>query len=148
MTIFAAGIKSSISSAIDRNFQGELVLQNTDNFSPIPAAAATAAREVPGVETISTLRYSQVRVEGVGGKPRVSAVDPGNATEVLTLDFEGDTSDRTLRELRDDETIVDQAWADSNDLEVGDRIRMLTQTGKRPSFEIVGELKDNADLLG
>ena len=148
VTIFAAGIKSSIAGAVDRNFQGELVIQNTDGFSPIPSAAAEAARKVPGVQTVSTLRYSQVEVEGVGGKPRVSAVDPKAATQVLSLDWEGDTSDRTLIGLRDDQTIVDQSFADANGFEVGDRIRMLTQTGRRPSLEIVGEVKDNADLLG
>ena len=148
VTIFAAGIKSSISSAIDRNFQGELVIQNSDNFSPIPTDAATAARRVPGVETVSSIRYSQVKVDGQSGKPRVSALDPANATRVLKLDWQGDTSDRTLTDLRDDQTIIDQSYADSNGFDVGDRITMLTQTGKRPSFEIVGELKDNADLLG
>jgi putative ABC transport system permease protein len=148
VTIFAAGIKSSIAGAVDRNFQGELVIQNTDGFSSIPSGAAEAARKVPGVQTVSTLRYSQVEVDGVGGKPRISAVDPRAATKVLSLDWQGDTSDRTLIDLRDDQTIVDQSFADSNGFGVGDRIRMLTQTGKRPAFEIVGEVKDNADLLG
>jgi putative ABC transport system permease protein len=148
VTIFAAGIKSSITDAIDRNFQGELVIQNSDGFSPIPTGAADAARKVPGVQTVSTLRYSQVEVEGVGGKPRVSALDPRAATKVLSLDWQGGTSDRTLIDLHDDQTIVDQSFADGNDLGIGDRIRMLTQTGKRPSLEIVGEVKDNADLLG
>ena len=44
VTVFAAGIKSSIARAIDESFQGELVIQNTDGFSPIPPRAATAAR--------------------------------------------------------------------------------------------------------
>jgi putative ABC transport system permease protein len=148
VTIFAAGIKSSISAAVDRNFQGELVIQNTDGFSPIPTGAATAAGKVPGVQTVSSLRYAQVEVEGVGGKPRVSALDPRNATKVLSLDWQGDTSDRTLIDLRDNQTIVDQSFADAHGFDVGDRIRMLTQTGKRPSLKIVGEVKDNADLLG
>ena len=100
------------------------------------------------MQTVSTLRYAQVKVEGVGGKPRVSALDPTTATKVLSLDWQGDTSDRTLIDLRDNQTIVDQSFADANSLDVGDRIRMLTQTGKRPSLEIVGEVKDNADLLG
>ena len=100
------------------------------------------------MQTVSTLRYAQAKVEGVGGKPRVSALDPRTATKVLSLDWQGDTSDRTLIDLRDDQTIVDQSFADANGFEVGDRIRMLTQTGKRPSLEIVGEVKDNADLLG
>ena len=100
------------------------------------------------MQTVSSLRYAQVKVEGVGGKPRVSALDPRTATKVLSLDWQGDTSDRTLIDLRDNQTIVDQSFADAHGFDVGDRIRMLTQTGKRPSLEIVGEVKDNADLLG
>ena len=148
VTIFAAGIKSSISSAIDRNFQGELVIQNSDNFSPIPAAAAKVAKKVPGVQTISSIRYTQVRIEGAGGKPRVSALDPRSAPKVLTLDWQDGTSNRTLETLRDNQTIIDQSFADSNNLNIGDKIRLLTQTGKRPTLTIVGSVKDNADLLG
>ena len=55
---------------------------------------------------------------------------------------------RHLADLRDDQTIVDQSFADSHGLGVGDRLRMLTQTGKPLSLQIVGEVKDNADLLG
>ena len=47
VTIFAAGIKSSIAAAVDRNFQGELVIQNTDGFSPIPTAAAPRRARCP-----------------------------------------------------------------------------------------------------
>ena len=79
VTIFAAGIKSSIAAAVDRNFRGELVIQNTDGFSPIPDGGGDAARQGPrradGV--VDPLR--QVKVEGVGGKPRVSALDPQHA---------------------------------------------------------------------
>ena len=44
VTVFAAGISDSVGNAIDRNFQGDLVLQNIDGFSPIsPGAAGEAA---------------------------------------------------------------------------------------------------------
>src|ERR671915_603518 len=33
VTVFAAGINSSVANAIDRNFQGDVVLQNIDGFS-------------------------------------------------------------------------------------------------------------------
>jgi putative ABC transport system permease protein len=148
VTVFAAGIKSSISSAIDRNFQGELVIQNTDGFAPIPPGAATVARNTPGVAAVSSLGTSQARViENGGGKPRVSSIDPSSASKVLSLDWvEG--SPRTLTDLTDSQIVVDEGFADSNGLEVGDRVRFLTQIGRRPSFEIAGVVKDNADLLG
>ena len=48
VTVFAAGLKSSVAQVVDENFAGGLVIQNTDGFSPIPNAAATAAREGAG----------------------------------------------------------------------------------------------------
>jgi putative ABC transport system permease protein len=147
VTVFAAGIKSSISSAIDRNFQGELVIQNTDGFSPIPKGAARVARNTPGVAAVSSLGTAQARVIGIGGKPRVSSIDPASANKVLSLDWQ-EGSPRTLTNLSDSQIVVDEGFADSNGLDVGDRIRFLTQIDKRPVFEIAGVVKDNADLLG
>jgi putative ABC transport system permease protein len=148
VTVFAAGLKASIADAIDNSFQGELEIQNTNGFDPIPKAAAVAVRRVPGVETVSTLQGTQVKIDGVGGKPRATGLDPATASQVLKLDFQGDTSEQTLRNLTDSQTIVDKSFADSNNLDVGDTINTLGQTGTRASFRIVGEVKDSADLLG
>jgi putative ABC transport system permease protein len=148
VTVFAAGLKASIADAIDNSFQGELEIQNTNGFDPIPKAIAEAVRNVSGVQTVSTLQTTQIKIDGVGGKPRATGLDPATATQVLKLDFQGDTSEQTLRGLTDSETIVDQSFADSNGLEVGDTINALGQTGNRASFRIVGEVKDSADLLG
>jgi putative ABC transport system permease protein len=148
VTVFAAGLKASIADAIDNNFQGELEIQNTNGFDPIPKAVAATVRKVPGVQIVSTLQTTQIKIDGVGGKPRASGLDPATASQVLSLDFQGDTTDQTLRDLTSAETIVDKSFADSNGLEVGDTIETLGQTGNRASFRIVGEVKDNADLLG
>ena len=48
VTVFAAGLKSSVAQVVDENFAGGLVIQNSDGFSPIPNGAAVAARKVPG----------------------------------------------------------------------------------------------------
>jgi putative ABC transport system permease protein len=148
VTVFAAGLKASIADAIDNSFQGELEIQNTNGFDPIPTQIATAVRSVPGVQTVSTLQATQIKIDGVGGKPRATGLDPATADQVLKLDFQGDTTVQTLHNLSDTETIVDKSFADSNDLNVGDTIQTLGQTGERASFRIVGEVKDNADLLG
>jgi putative ABC transport system permease protein len=148
VTVFAAGLKASIADAIENNFQGELEIQNTNGYDPIPTAVASTVRKVPGVQTVSTLQASQIKVDGVGGKPRATGLDPATASQVLKLDFQGDTTEQTLRSLTDSQTIVDKSFADSNNLDVGDTIQTLGQTGTRASFRIVGEVKDNADLLG
>jgi putative ABC transport system permease protein len=148
VTVFAAGLKASIADAIDNSFQGELEIQNTNGYDPIPKAVAATVGQVPGVQTVSTLETTQVKIDGVGGKPRATGLDPATASQVLDIDFQGDTSEQTLRDLTPSETIVDESFADSNDLEVGGTIQALGQTGNRPTFRIVGEFKDSADLLG
>ena len=147
VTVFAAGIKSSIATAVDDSFQGELVLQNTDGFSPISPGAADAARQVPGVELVSTMRAAQAKLlNGGGGKPRVSALER-DAADVLTIDW-NEGGSRTLRTLTDREVVVDKSFAGSNGFELGDQVRFLTQIGARPSLTVVGEFEDKADLLG
>jgi putative ABC transport system permease protein len=147
VTVFAAGIKSSIATAVDESFQGELVLQNSDGFSPISPRAAEAARQVPGVDLVSTVRAAQAKVLGSGGsRQRVSALAP-DAGAVLTIEWtEG--GPEALRNLTDREVIVDKSLASGSDLEHGDRVRFLTQIGARPELRVVGEFEDKAELLG
>src|SRR3954449_76730 len=76
VTVFAAGLKASIADAIDKSFQGGLEIQNTNGFDPIPTAVASAARTVPGVQTVSTLQSTQTKVDGVSGKPNATGLDP------------------------------------------------------------------------
>jgi putative ABC transport system permease protein len=147
VTVFAAGIKSSIANAVDESFQGDLVLQNSDGFSPISPRAADLAREVRGVELISTMRAAQAKVlDGDGGKARVSALDR-DAGFVLSIEWT-DGGPATLRSLADGEAIVDKSFASGNDLEVGDEFRFLTQIGQRPRLRVVGEFEDKAELFG
>ena len=145
VTVFAAGITESVGRTIDRNFQGDLTLQHTDGFSPIPNRAVAQAGRVSGVETIGSISYAGA--ERKGKELFVAGVDPDPAGEILTLDWiEGDPSVLAGLGLRD--AIVDDAWATGQNLEVGDEIRVITPLEKRLSFTIAGSIKDNADLLG
>ena len=83
VTVFAAGLKSSVAQVIDENFAGGLVIQNTDGFSPIPAGAAATARQVPGVKSVATIRSTEAGL-GQGSKAKVTApsADIGDAVEI------------------------------------------------------------------
>jgi putative ABC transport system permease protein len=146
VTVFAAGIKSSIATAVDESFQGELVMQNSDGFSPISPRAAAAARGVRGVGLVSTVRAAQARLLDGGGTKRISGLDR-DAGEVLEIEWtEGGPA--TLRRLRDDEIVLAKSLASDLGVERGDRVRLLTQIGRRPALTVVGEFKDKAELLG
>ena len=146
VTVFAAGLKSSVAQVVDENFAGGLVIQNSDGFSPIPNGIATAARKVPGVELVSTIRSSQAKLVGSGAGVRVSATTPGVERSVKVEWKKGGPA--TLRNLADGEAILSDSFASEHGLEVGDRFRLLSQTRRRPAFEVVGELSSKLDVFG
>jgi putative ABC transport system permease protein len=146
VTVFAAGLKSSVAQVVDENFAGGLIIQNSDGFSPIPNGAATAARKVPGVELVATIRSAQAKLVDGGAGARVSA--PTSDIEE-TVDVEWKKGGPpALRTLTDGQAILADSFASDNDLEVGDSFRLLTQTRKRPSFEVVGEFDSKLGVFG
>ena len=145
VTVFAAGLKSSVAQIVDENFAGGLVIQNTDGFSPIPAAAAAAAGKAPGVESVETIRSAQAKLIG-GGTIQVTAPSPGIEGAV---DIEWKKAGpRALRGLAPGEAIVTDSFASDHGLAVGDRFRLLSQTGRRPAFRVAGEIGSKVDLFG
>jgi putative ABC transport system permease protein len=149
VTVFAAGLKSTVAQVVDENFAGGLVIQNSDGFSPIPNGAAKAARKVPGVELVSTIRGAQAKViegGGAGGTVQVNA-PTRDIGENLNIEWkQGGPS--ALRTLRDHEAIVSDDFAGSHNLSLGDRFQLLTQTRARPRFRVVGEFESKIGVLG
>jgi putative ABC transport system permease protein len=147
VTVFAAGLNRSIASAIDTNFEGDLTVQNTDGFSPIPASIARDVSGVEGVGDVGSIRYSYARVAGQAGQQRIAGVDPAVIERVFNFEVtEGPPA--TIARLADDQAVIDETYAKSKDLEIGDSLRVLTPTGRRASYEIVGEITDRTDFLG
>ncbi|HVO52944.1 MAG TPA: FtsX-like permease family protein [Solirubrobacterales bacterium] len=146
VTVFAAGIKSTVAQVVDENFAGGLVIQNSDGFSPIPNGTAIAAAKVPGVETVPTIRSAQVRSLDGGGTVRASAPSP-DIEKALSLEWK-EGGPEALEGLRDDQAVVSDDFASEHNLSVGDTVRILTQTGARPSFEVAGTFDSKAGLLG
>ena len=147
VTVFAAGINESIASAIDRNFKGELTIQNIDGFSPIPRSIEAEVRDVEGIEAVSAIRFSEGKVTGQKGTQRVAAVDPAEIGKVFDFEFtEGEAS--SLAQLGDNEAILDESYGKSKGVEVGDDLEVLTPTGRRASYRVVASVKDRTDFLG
>jgi putative ABC transport system permease protein len=148
VSVFAAGLKGSIENAIDSTVQGDLTVQNTDGFSPIPASIAGDLRRVPGVGRVATLRSGNARVAGQKSKSeRISGVDPKAITGLYKFEIKQGPA-TVIRDLTDDEVVVDRSWAKPKKIGVGDTIRTLSPTGRHSRFKVVGELQDNADALG
>jgi putative ABC transport system permease protein len=146
VTVFAAGLKSSVAQVVDENFAGGLVIQNSDGFSPIPGGAAVAARRASGVSAVATIRAEQAKLLDGGAGVRVSA--PSRDVE-RTVEIEWKKGGpAVLRHLRGDQAILSEGFASDHGLEPGDRFRLLSQTRRRPSFEVVGEFDSKLDVFG
>jgi putative ABC transport system permease protein len=147
VTIFAAGLKSSVAKTIDESFRGEIVLQNSDGFSPIPRDAIDRARHVDGVSTVSSITYAAGKLPRGGPTVRVAAVDPSTLGQVLALTFKsGDPS--VLRGLGPHDTLVDDAFARDQGLKLGDTLRLRTPIERTATFTVRGTVKGELDLLG
>ena len=147
VTVFAAGIKSSIDDAIDNSFAADLTLQHEDGFSPIPTAAAREVAAIKGVGPVSSLRYGESDVKGVGGTSFVTSIDPAGARSVFKFDWD-EGSDATVDNMTRHDALIDQAWGTDNDIGVGDTLSVTTSTGKKVQYTVRGALKDTADLWG
>jgi putative ABC transport system permease protein len=149
VTVFAAGLKSTVAQVVDENFAGGLIIQNTDGFSPIPNVTAKTAEQVPGVELVATIRGAEAKVverQGPGATTRVNAPSP-DIGEVLNIEWkQGGPS--ALRNLTDSQAVVSDDFAGSYGLEVGDRFRLLTQTRATPTLRVVGEFDSKLGELG
>jgi putative ABC transport system permease protein len=149
VTVFAAGLKSTVAQVVDENFAGGLVIQNSDGFSPIPNGAAKAARKVPGVKLVATIRGAQAKVvengtAGASAKVNAPTRDIGRA---VTIEWkQGGPS--ALRRLRDSEAIVSDDFAGAHNLSLGDSFQLLTQTRARPRFRVVGEFNSKLGVFG
>jgi putative ABC transport system permease protein len=147
VTIFAAGIKKSVNSAIDNSVKAGLVVENKDGWTSIPAAAGKAVAQVPGVGQSSEIRLSQAKVAGVSGTPDVSGVDPATLPTVYQLDWKKG-SNATLQQLDGNNVIASESWAKSKHKKVGQQVSITTQSGNHATYTIIGTYKNNVHFLG
>jgi len=146
VAVFAAGIRGSIDSAIDKTIASDLIVSNQDGFSDIPVASVDAAASIDGVEVASPLRYTEDEVRGAGDG-FVTLVDPATAADVLTLDWQ-DGSQDLLAELAPDEAVVDESWAADKGIGVDDTFEAKTASGRTLTYKVTGTFTDNADFIG
>jgi putative ABC transport system permease protein len=147
VTVFAAGITGSVNAAIDETYTSDLVIQNTDGFSPFPAETTRAVRSEPGVELATPVVQSTASVRGAGDSERVAGVDPREIDRVVDFDWvQG--SDDTVRSLGPRDAVIDDAWAEDHGFGVGDELSVLTPSDKHVTYTVRGIVQDDAELTG
>ncbi|HEY7074099.1 MAG TPA: FtsX-like permease family protein [Solirubrobacteraceae bacterium] len=141
VAIFAAGIKASVTKAVDEQMRAALVIQNSNGFGPLPAGVAARVRAVPGVEAVTPVVFASGKVKGVKGTIAATGVDPATAPRTLGLKWK-QGSDARLAALGDREAAVDSAWASDHHHPVGSTMLVTTPTGKRLAYRVVATFKN------
>jgi putative ABC transport system permease protein len=148
VTVFAAGLKSSVAQVVDESLAGDLVIQNSDGFSPIPGGAATAARRAPGVEAVETIRSAQAKLleYGVlGPEVQISAPTP-DIGKAVKIDWK--QGSMSLGDISAKQVFLSESFASDHGLEVGSRIELIGQKRRGVQFEVVGEFSSKLDVFG
>jgi putative ABC transport system permease protein len=133
----AAGIVQTFRGAVDdlwKTSDSDYGITAQNNFSPIPADAANAAAQAPGVVAVMNVRTGEVRA--FDKTIFATAVDP-TARELIILRWK-DGSQDVLANLGADGAFVDDGYADDHGLRVGSPIAVTFPDGTTDTFRVEG----------
>jgi putative ABC transport system permease protein len=147
VSILAAGVKASIDDTISNDMKAQIVVLNQDGFSPISPETGDALKKVPGVETVSPLNTSQMKADGVSGKPFGSGVDPATFEKVWDLNIEKGPPN-VISTLGPRDILLEKDFAKSNSFDLGDTVRATTPVGNKLDLRVRGTFDDKAALVG
>ena len=145
--VFASSATKSVGDALDETFAGDLIIANTDGFSPISPDIARQVAKVDGVEAVSPISGAPAEVElSTSKQTLLTGLDPATLTQVAKLDWV-DGDDATLTGLGADQAIVESKWAEDNGVSVGDTVTLKTTTGEEIPVRVEGSIRDRVQLL-
>jgi putative ABC transport system permease protein len=149
VSVFAAGIKSTINHTVSRSFAGNLIIENSQGSEEhgIPTGVTAAVAGVPGVARVTPLAFAVGRVKGTSDNAVITAVEPSTFASVYRIEWANGSSEATLASLNDGTVIVKKDFAKSHHIGVGQTISVLTPTTKRVSLRVVGIVKESFGLL-
>jgi putative ABC transport system permease protein len=133
VAVLANGMKASNRGAIEDQVKADFVVTSQDGFIPFVSGAGDAAAAAPGVELATSVRSELGKVAGTD--KYVTGIEPDKITSVYTFDW-AEGSDETLTTLGEDGAILDEGFAEDEKLEVGDRFKLLSTSGRSANLTV------------
>jgi putative ABC transport system permease protein len=146
VAVFAQGFKTSFVSAVDRSVNAAVVVSG-QNGGTVPAAAVQAVRAVPVIGQATAITAATVQVDGHGTASMVG-VDPVTFAPMWRFHWLKGGSDALLGRLAAGQALVEEQFAATYGLAPGKRFSVLSQSGGRVRFVVVGEYRDPQLLTG
>jgi putative ABC transport system permease protein len=149
VAVFAAGLKSSFSSQLDKVIKAEIFIYSP-SFTPIPARTEHEIGGVSGVGTLTSLLFDQIEVDGHSSNTLYDlmlGVNPHKLAHAYTFDWvEG--SNALLGRLGRNEAFVEEQFAKAHKVGVGDSYRVVTPSGGHARITAIGIYRDPTILQG
>ena len=149
VAVFAAGLKSSFASQIDRVVKADIVVYG-QGFQTFPQRAGDDVAAVDGVEAALPLTWDQVEVNGESSNVLtdiVIAADPERLLDVYAFEWlEGD--DSVVAGMGTGDVLIEEQFSKAHDVGVGDTYEVETPSGGTATLTAVGEYRDPTILQG
>ncbi|KQZ90187.1 ABC transporter permease [Phycicoccus sp. Root563] len=116
MSVFGASAKASVDKSISSTFAADYVVSNAVG-QPFSPAVTKDVAAVPGVATVSPLRYLPVSLDGDRGF--AAAIDPGSFGKAVPLEFAAGSLDK----LTNRSVLVSENRAKQQKLSVGSTVK-------------------------
>ncbi|MCW2833277.1 MAG: hypothetical protein JWN68_1230 [Nocardioides sp.] len=139
MAIVGDSAKASVDKTIEDNFVGDYVVSSLVGQS-FSTGIGKQMAEVPGVESIWAQRFA---ISQMDGEPQgVGAAEPATMRD----GFKVDMADGDLADLVDGTVVLDETYAEEEDLAVGDELTVQLADGPT-KMEVVGLFAENPILF-
>ncbi|HZB35688.1 MAG TPA: FtsX-like permease family protein [Gaiellaceae bacterium] len=133
VAVLSNGMKESNRGAIEEQIRADFVVTSQDGFTPFVATAGDAAAKAPGIEVATSVRAEVGKVAGTD--KYITGIEPDKIASVYNFDWE-QGSDDVLGRLGGHGAIVDKDFAEDHHLELGDRFRLLSGSGRATTLEV------------
>jgi putative ABC transport system permease protein len=134
VAVLGAGLRSTVESAVTDQVNAAYILDGIDG-ALFEAAEGDALARVPGVNTVSHVRFDKALV--AGDELDVSGVDPSTIARFYNFDWvEGSAA--AVGRLASGGALVTQTYADDHDVTVGERLSIQTASGAKQAVVVRG----------
>ena len=139
VAVFVNGFKDSFLGALDSSISSDLIIQS-ESFSPIPKQAVPTVQGLPQVAYASGIQFTDARIN-TGGTDVVNGIDPISTPHLYHFDWQKGGSDELLQNFNGDEALIEEQFAKSHHLSIGDHFQITSIEGDKKTLKVVGQYR-------
>jgi putative ABC transport system permease protein len=151
VAVFADGLKTSITGSVDKLISADVIVRGQSNFVPLPEATSRAVRSARGVGIAADVYVDQVQVNGHPSSANtdvIGGIEPGQFPLVYRARWIAGTPADIFSRLRVGTALIEEQFAKTHHIAVGQRFSILTPSGARANLLAIGEYRDPQVMQG